>query len=215
MWEELLNAIFPERCIGCNKVGSALCAICERTITMKAVALSGTSAALFEYRNPLVKKAIWALKYKHRRSLGKYFGVALYREFFKQLAYGSKKTNEEIILIPVPASRKAVAIRGYNHAGIIARMIVLSAKNDGLKLELCDDLLYKKREIPQQVSVRERKKRQENVENIFAVRRGEYLTGKTVVLIDDVITTGATMADAKRALKAFKPKRVLAIAVAH
>ena len=94
-------------------------------------------------------------------------------------------------------------------------MAAVSAKNDGLRLELCDDLLYKKRENPQQVSVRERKKRQENVENIFAVRGGEYLTGKTLVLIDDVITTGATMADAKRALKAFKPKRVLAIAVAH
>ena len=111
MWEELLNAIFPERCIGCNKVGSALCAICERTITMKATALSGTTAALFDYQNPLVKKAIWALKYKHRRSIGKYFGVALYREFFKQLAYGSKKTNEEILLIPVPAGRKAIADR--------------------------------------------------------------------------------------------------------
>ena len=215
MWEELLNAIFPERCIGCEKPGSALCAICERTITMRAIALSGTSAALFDYKNPLVKKAIWALKYKHRRSLGKYFGVALYREFFKQLAYGSKKTNEEIMLIPIPASRKAVAMRGYNHAGIIARMIVLSAKNDGLKLLLCDNYLYKKREIPQQVSVRDRKKRKENVENIFLVRNGEDLCGKTLVLIDDVITTGSTIADAKRALKEFKPKRILAIAVAH
>ena len=93
MWEELLNFIFPERCIGCGKTGSALCAICERTITMKARALSGTTATLFDYRNPLVKKAIWALKYKHKRSIGKYFGTALYREFFKQLAYGKKKTN--------------------------------------------------------------------------------------------------------------------------
>ncbi len=215
MWEEILNIIFPERCIGCGKQGSALCAICERMITTKPVALSGTSAALFNYQNPLVKKAIWALKYKRKKSLGKYFGTALYREFFKQLAYGSKKTNETIFVLPVPAGKKAVAIRGYNHAGVIARTIVECAKNDGLDLLLRTDFLYKRKEVPRQMTMSERSKRKENVENIFGVKNGEELRGKTVVLIDDVITTGATIADAKRALKEFKPKRILAIAVAH
>ncbi len=215
MWEELLNFIFPEHCIGCGKTGSALCAICERTITMKARALSGTTATLFDYRNPLVKKAIWALKYKHKRSIGKYFGTALYREFFKQLAYGKKKTNEEIILIPVPASVKAVRMRGYNHAGVIASTIAEVAKNDGLRFILRDDVLYKSKEVSQQARASTKSERMANVENVFEVHHGEDLTGKTLILIDDVITTGATIADAKRALKEWKPKRVLAIAVAH
>ena len=215
MWEELLNAIFPERCISCAKPGSALCAICERTITTHPIALSGTTAALFDYRNPLVKKAIWSLKYKRKRSLGKYFGTALYREFFKHLAYGNKKTNEEIILIPVPASAKATSIRGYNHAAIIAKTIADCAKNDDLKLTLRTDMLYKKKEVEHQARVQSKSAREENVDHVFAVRHGDELFEKTVILVDDVITTGATIKDAKRALKAFKPKRILAIAAAH
>lgn len=215
MWEEFLNFIFPERCIGCDKPGSALCAICERTITVKAKALSGTTAVLFDYKNPLVKKAIWALKYKHRRTIGAYFGTALYREFFKQLSYGSKKTNEPILLIPVPASQKAKRIRGYNHTSVIASTIAALGKSEGLNITLRNDILYKRKEVLQQARMESKSERKKNIEQAFAVQHGEDIFGKTVILIDDVITTGATISEAKRALKLCKPKRVLTIAVAH
>jgi ComF family protein len=215
IWEELLSLIFPERCIGCDRVGSVLCAICERTITMKPQALSGTTAALFDYKHPLVKKAIWALKYHRKRALGRYFGNALYREFFKQLARSGRHAHEEIILLPVPASKKAIAMRGYNHAAIIASAIVECGKSDNIPISLERDILYKKRENPQQVKSRGRAAREQNVLNIFGIREGEMLRGKTVILIDDVITTGATINAARSAVKEFKPKRVLAIAAAH
>jgi ComF family protein len=215
MWEELLNMIFPERCISCKKQGSLLCAICERTITIKPLALSGTTAALFDYKNPLVKKAIWSLKYHRKKALGKYFGIALYREFFKQLARDNKKNSGEIILVPIPASAKANTMRGYNHAAIIAKAIARSAEDDGLILTVGNDFLYKKRENAQQAVVKGRSHRKQNVEEVFGVKNGEDLRGKTVILIDDVITTGATITEAKRAIKVFGPKRILAIAVAH
>lgn len=215
MWEELLNMIFPERCISCTKRGSLLCAICERTITTKPQALSGTTAVLFDYQNPLVKKAIWALKYHQKKALGKYFGNALYREFFKQLARDNKKNSGEIILIPIPASTKANSVRGYNHAAIIARSIARCAEDDGLILFVESNTLYKKRENEQQAVVQGKSKRRENVTEVFGIRDGEQLRGKTVILIDDVITTGATITEAKRVIKAFGPKRILAIAVAH
>lgn len=215
MWNELLTLLFPEHCIHCEKQGSALCAICERAITTKPTALSTTSAALFDYKQPLVKKAIGALKYHHRRSLATYFGTALYREFFKQLARGNKKTKEDIILIPIPASKKANALRGYNHTEAIAQSIGQCAKEEGLRLTIRNDILKKKHENIRQVEVQDRKRRAENVEDLFFVAHGEAITGKTVIIIDDVITTGATIADARRALKEWKPKRILAIAVAH
>lgn len=215
MWEELLNMIFPERCINCAKQGSLLCAICERTITTKPRSLSGTTAVLFDYQNPLVKKAIWALKYHQKKALGKYFGIALYREFFKQLARDNKKNSGEIILVPIPGSARAKRIRGYNHAAIIAKAIAHCAEDDGLVFAVATNLLYKKRENKQQAVVKGKSKRKENVEEVFAVRDGEQIYGKTIILIDDVITTGATITEAKHVLKAFGPKRILAIAVAH
>jgi ComF family protein len=215
VWEEFLNMLFPERCISCRKQGAVLCALCERAITTKPKALSGTTAALFDYQNPLVKKATWALKYHRKKALGKYFGVALYREFFKQLAKKGTKVREEILLIPIPAGKKATTIRGYNHATVIAKSIARCAKDDGLVLTVCDTVLYKKFENPQQVKTQGRKGRKANVEQLFGVEHGEKLAGKTLILIDDVITTGATMSEAKRALREFHPKRILAIAVAH
>jgi ComF family protein len=215
MWEELLNIIFPERCINCNKQGALLCALCERTITTKPRALSSWVAVLFDYRNPLVKKSIWALKYHQKKALGKFFGTALYREFFKQLARDGKNSTEEIVLIPIPASAKANTVRGYNHAHIIAKTIAQAAAGDGLSFAIEHAVLYKKRENMKQATVRERSKRKENVESVFAVRNGKILEGKTLILIDDVVTTGATITAAKHALKEYRPKRILAIAVAH
>lgn len=214
-WEDLLGFIFPEHCIGCDRQGSALCAICERTITIKAKALSGTTAVLFDYHHPLIKKAIWALKYKRKSALGKYFGNALYREFFKRLTKGNKLASEVIILLPIPAGKKAVAARGYNHATIIANTIATCGKADGMNIFVGDNILYKKKENSQQVKMREKVRREQNVLGNFGVRGKELIQGKTVILIDDVITTGATMSEAKRVVKACGVKRVLAIAVAH
>ncbi|OGZ12034.1 MAG: hypothetical protein A2942_02300 [Candidatus Lloydbacteria bacterium RIFCSPLOWO2_01_FULL_50_20] len=215
MLEDFLTLLFPEHCIGCNKTGSALCAICERSITVKAHALGTTVATLFDYQNPLVKRALWALKYHRKRSLGKYFGIALYREFFKSVAQGNTRPKEAIVLVPVPSGKRALRLRGYNHSGVIAAAIVQAAKADGLVLELEANMLFKKRENEQQVEARTKTKRSENVAHVFGVRTGERIAGKTVVLVDDVITTGATIAEAKRALSEWKPRRILTVAVAH
>ena len=215
MLEELLTLLFPERCIGCSKTGNALCAICERTITIRPRALGTTTAVLFDYKNPLTKKALWALKYHRRRSLGKYFGIALYREFFKELARGKGAKKEDIVLIPIPTGKRALAIRGYNHAGVIATAIAETAKKDGLLLCVESNVLFKKRENDRQVETSTKEGREKNVTHAFGVRYGERITGKTVILVDDVVTTGATVAEARRALRNSKPKRILAIAVAH
>lgn len=215
MLEELLTLLFPEHCVGCDKTGSSLCAICERTITTRPHALGATVATLFDYQNPLVKRALWALKYRRKRSLGKYFGIALYREFFKSLAQGNKQTKETIVLVAIPSGKRAFRLRGYNHAGIIAEAIVHAAKADGLVLQCEPRMLFKKRENEQQVKAHTKAKRAKNVAHAFGVRHGERIAGKTVVLIDDIITTGATIAEARRALNEWKPKRILAVAVAH
>lgn len=215
IWRQIISFLFPDYCIGCGKEGTVLCALCERTITSHPTALAKQTAALFEYRHPLVRKAIWALKYEHRRALGEYFGIALYREFFKRLAHDKKGRTAQIVLIPIPSTDSALRTRGYNHAELIANGIVRAGKKDGFTLIVDTTILGKTKDAKKQVSTKSRNERLENVRGVFTAAHGETLEGKTVVLIDDVITTGATLREARAVLRPWKPKSIIAIAVAH
>ena len=57
--------------------------------------------------------------------------------------------------------------------------------------------------------------RRENVKHAFEARAGAELTGKTVLLIDDVLTTGSTASEAARALRVHKPKAIYVVVLAH
>jgi ComF family protein len=215
MWEKILEIIFPEECIGCGKSGVVLCALCERNFTLKAMAHSASTASLFDYRNPLVRRSIWALKYHRKKALGKFLGNAMYREFFQRLARSGKHGEEEFVLIPIPASKSALALRGYNHAAIIAFGIAEAGKRDGVRFVVREDILRKSRQNKRQVEMRSRTKRAENLKDIFTVSNGGDITGRSVILVDDVTTTGATFVAARKAIKEWGPKRLLALAVAH
>ena len=154
------------------------------------------------------------MKYRRNRSLGKYFGVALYREFFKHLAR-KHEADSDLVLVPIPGSTKGLRERGFNHAEIIARTIAESAQTDGFAIPVATGLLRRTRKQARQVDAKTRKRRMKNMEDGFTIREGAAIRGKVVILIDDVITTGATVEAAKAALLPHRPKRVFAIAVAH
>lgn len=215
MWEKILDVFFPDRCVGCGRSGTMLCAFCERHIVRRPRALSPWSAALFEYRNTIVKKAIHALKYSGKKRIATYFGNALYREFLQPTLRNGRVRDDMILLVPIPASRHAERLRGYNHAAAIAHAISAAAAADGFAIALDKRLLMKIRENDQQVTMRGKTARATNVANAFVVSTSFPHTEKTLILIDDVITTGATVGEARRALKVVGAKRVLALAVAH
>lgn len=214
MLEKLLAVLFPDTCIGCGRSGSALCAVCERNITTHPQAMPGNMGALFDYHHPMVKKAIVGLKYRSRKPLAEYFGVALYREFFKHLARDPRKTEEGIMLVPIPAHVEGLRRRGFNHAELIARTISECAARDGFALPV-ELLLERNKETIHQVATKTKRQRLESQVGAFSARTGVRISGKTVILIDDVITTGATIRAAKDALRPLEPKRILAVAAAH
>lgn len=214
MLEKVVAFFFPDTCIGCGRTGSALCAVCERNITTRPEALAGNMGALFDYRHPMVKKAIVGLKYRSRKALAEYFGVALYREFFKHLSRDQQKVKEGIMLVPVPAHIEGMRRRGYNHAELIARAISVCAAQDGFVLPV-ELILERNKETIHQVEAKTKKQRLESQIDAFSAKNGARITGKTVILIDDVITTGATIRAAKNALRPYGPKRILAVAAAH
>jgi len=116
------------------------------------------------------------------------------------------------VVLPVPLHWLRQWRRGFNASEVLAR--ALAAR---LKAPCRPGWLRRCRRTEQQKEFppAETAKRWENVNRAFAVRSGADLAGKTIVLVDDVLTTGATASEAARPMRALKPKSIIAAVVAH
>jgi competence protein ComFC len=114
----------------------------------------------------------------------------------------------------IPADCVRVRKRGYNPPALIAREVAALAKPAEFGGLACDTkLLVKTRRTQEQKSLSELERR-ENVKGAFALRKSGAFVPKTVLLIDDVRTTGATLAEATRVLRAAGAERVYTAVVA-
>ena len=99
-------------------------------------------------------------------------------------------------VIPVPLSWKRRLKRGYNQAEWIAHGVA-----DAAGIPLCTDVLARRKDNETQTH-KSASERQENTRGIFVAKNGRTnLDGKTVLLVDDIMTTGATISDSIRALR--------------
>ena len=121
-------------------------------------------------------------KYNDRPEIGRYLG----RLAAKELA-GSSFLEKIDCLLPVPLSRQRMRKRGYNQSEWIARGI---SKVTGVPVSKGDLIRHKHNETQTHLHHDDR---WENVQGIFTVSHPEHLAGRHVLLIDDVITTGATL----------------------
>ncbi len=112
----------------------------------------------------------------------------------------------------MPSSEKKKRKRGFNQTQILGR--ILAKKYGSGIMEYSEDVLYKIKDTESQTSLKDRQKRLANVKDSMEAK-AENASGKTIFLIDDITTTGATFKEATRALKAAGAKKVLCFAVAH
>lgn len=120
--------------------------------------------------------------------------------------------GHQMSLIPVPLGELRLRERGFNQAEEIARR-ALRLLGDGTDVEIDTEMLVRVRETASQVSL-PRAEREENMRGAFkAARRAD--PRRTYVLVDDVMTTGATLQAAADALKEAGAKRLLPLALAH
>ena len=98
------------------------------------------------------------------------------------------------VIMPVPLAYLRLCKRGYNQAAILARPIAQH-------LGVCADLTSVSRKYRPDMGHKNAKQRAENIRGVFHVAHPERIKGKTILLIDDVMTTGATFAELRRVLK--------------
>lgn len=215
--DTILNIFFPVNCISCGKRGSDLCPKCLLDSPSAERESANWIFPLFDYRHPPIKKSIWLLKYKGKKKLASIFAEILYDMIIEELSELSVINNfREPILIPIPLSRKRFRERGYNQAELICRELVkINNLRHEINWKLEKDILIKIKETEHQVNIKERHDRLKNLYNSFALKNSEIIKGQNIILIDDVLTTGATLNEAKKTLKMFGARKVIAFTIAH
>ena len=166
--------------------GAGICGACQ---TRKPY-FDATTAA-FRYAFP-VDRLVQSLKYQHRLALAPWFAAAMLAR--------SLPPGRHDLLLALPLAPRRMAERGFNQALEIARPL---ARALGLTLEL--DLCVRRIEAVPQASLPWRA-RQRNVRGIFEVQR--EVAGKSVLVVDDVMTTGASLNELARTLKKHGAARV-------
>lgn len=141
------------------------------------------AAALFYYRaHSVSSRIIYQMKYYDHPEIGELMGRMAATEF---MAAGFFEGVD--VVVPVPLARKRQRERGYNQSFEIARGV-----NDITHLPV-ESKAVKRKSFKESQTKMNRWQRNDNVKDVFTLNRAERLAGKHVLVVDDVVTTGATV----------------------
>ena len=152
-----------------------------------------------------IKEMVHNFKYKNKINLGKHLCrllIDFVREYHLPL-------NGCDCVIPVPLSQAKLREREFNQAQILA-----GAVSDYFGINLLSDALRRARNTASQTGL-DRQKRRQNVKGAFALKNASAVKEKTILLIDDVLTTGATASEAAKTLKSAGANSVFVLTVAN
>ncbi|MFA5933822.1 MAG: phosphoribosyltransferase family protein [Candidatus Paceibacterota bacterium] len=216
MLSTIFSFLFPDYCLGCRKKGELLCKSCLAHAPHSLEDAGGLKAAnaraIFAYKNPAIKKALHFLKYNRARRIADIFGLYLYEEMIEEVAEELLLHGDNpLLVVPIPLYSKRLRERGFNQSELLARSF---AKYNLEKLIVEPSVLIKTRQTKNQMELK-RRERLENLEGCFSIKSPETIHGHIIILIDDIITTGATMREAKKVLLQSGARKVICLAVAH
>jgi competence protein ComFC len=169
---------------------------------------------LWSYRHPLIKRAIWELKYRRNEKITRLLAEILYEKIIAELEDEDSFANfKSPLLVPIPISKKRLRARGYNQTELLAE--ALEALDDRRSFTVGRDLLHKTKETLPQTLMKDRERRLANLNGCFEVKNPDLVCGRNIILIDDVTTTGSTVSEATQTLKNAGAKRVITFTLAH
>ena len=218
---KILDILFPA-----SETEKRFIALYNQGAVPRALPVPHTSIfAVANYRDPLVRASIRILKTKHNVPIAQCF-AKLIHEHLTALIQDKEPftTYEKVVLVPIPVTKDRLRERGFNQTELIANELAKLDEKYSIK-----KLLRKIRETKKQAVSVSKTKRKENIKGCFACKKNEYtIQGEErssrerpgpkstlYVVLDDVVTTGATMNEAIVTLGKSKYKPAIGIAVAH
>ncbi len=225
-WERFLDLLYPPRCGVCKAfcdgvlcprcqsqwefIALPYCRLCGRPFDPQAKAAPVCGECLqhrfrFDYARSAVRyegvgrETVHALKFGGKPRLAKPMGEAMAEVLRRALNADDGLLPEgwrsPHFLIPVPLHPKTQRQRGYNQAALLAREV-----GELTGIPVVENAVLQVRHMQPQATLGARE-RWENVKGAFAVAQPELVKGRIVVVVDDVMTTGATLNEIARLLK--------------
>jgi competence protein ComFC len=233
--DDLLDFVYPQHCAICKKYlrreEKDICEVCWNSLVVLTDPFCPYCKSFVEEEKTECSFCKFAGEFSedHKislvRSLGRFDDY--YRELVHRFKYGKKiplgkrlgqrlgeTINDDSIfsksdfLIPVPLHKSRYRERGFNQSEIIAEEI---SKATGLPF--LKDMLKRKKNTKDQTNLSPQQ-REENVRGAFVVTEPEMINGKKIILVDDVITTGATLSECARMLKQAGAEKILGMTIA-
>jgi len=206
----LLDLLFPPKCPFCEKLlekGELLCPDCQRELPWltgaegkRAVELTGGCAAPLRYQGR-VREAVHAYKFRGKSARGRLLGPLIAQ------SVRDHALEADLVSWP-PLSKKRRRERGYDQAELLARAV-------GKALALPVVRTLDKKEVPAQSGLEGEARRRANVLGAYSAHDPEAFRGKTVLLVDDVVTTGATLSECAKILRLAGAREVVCAALAR
>jgi len=201
----ILDFLFPKYCLECKKGGKYICDNCLCKVSV--CNLNTGNFALYKYEG-VIRKAIISLKYKFA------FGIA--DELAESCLFALKKYEPQflnlkfIVLVPIPLHRQRENLRGFNQSEIIGRKIA-----DSMNWKYASDFLVRNKNTQTQVGLKGLA-RHKNLLNVFSVNfrcSSQFTVHSSLILFDDVYTTGSTINEAKKVLNKAGFKKVYSLTI--
>lgn len=206
----ILEFFFPRRCAFCHRLtqnDAGICPRCRATLPFTETAAKQELPPLSACYSPLyyvdpVRKSLLRFKFG---GLSMYAEV--YGEFLVKCIDENRISCDSISWVPL--SRRRLRRRGYDQARLLAEAV---AKRSGIP---CVPSLRKLRHTRAQSATGGAEKRRKNVRNAYAAIHTEEIKGSTVLLIDDIVTTGATLCECAGVLKKAGVKEIIGLTLAR
>jgi len=223
-FEAAIGILVPPQCVGCRVEGSSLCTACsellvsfgERCWRCNAISpdcrtcprcrVPGAPSYAWIHTNyeGIVRDLMRRYKFSHQRAAARPISKLMVSTFHK---FGNEQTyGKDYLVVPVPTATSRMRQRGFGHSELLAKTIAS-------QLSLRYYPALRRLGQSRQVGAR-RDERLKQLDDSFSVKSAHLVSGRNILLIDDVITTGGTIMAATKKLRAAGAKKVDALLLA-